>query len=213
MDYHSVKIEGSPVGQLHNVSVDTPPVKAQRKLYTNRSDNYLKEVGAFDWNLFGIPIVAEYPCGKQRILDGGHRVDLLKKVMPERKQVTVSIVKVKDEAEASVLFHRLNGTCIKTVNKQEQFIAKFLGKESYALKIAQSLVFANAYVESNGNIAGLGRPNGKSITIAKFEQLHKRNKKELIETCNLISDVFYDESKFNAMMIEGIMTLRDKFKH
>jgi hypothetical protein len=212
MDYSSIKIEGVQTEHLHNVSVDTPHVTAQRKVYTNKADSYIKEVGSFDWSLFGIPLVVKYPNGRLEVADGGHRLWLLRQIMPEVKQVRVSIVDVKDEAEASRLFHRINGTCTKSVNNQEKFIAKFLGQESYALNIAKSLIQAKAFVESNGNIAGLDRPKGNSITIAKFEQLHKRNKTELIETCNMIHSVFDGESKYNAMLIEGIMTLRDKFK-
>ena len=90
--FDSIKIVGEPVNTCNTVSVDTPHVKVQRTTKTNRINKYYKEVGAFDWRLFGAVMVVEYPDGIREIVDGGHRLWFVKNYLPEIQEVPAIII-------------------------------------------------------------------------------------------------------------------------
>lgn len=203
----TIMVSGRPTQKIQPVSVDTPNVRAQRKIYTTKAESYLQEVGEFDWNLFGAILVVEYPDGTQEIVDGGHRTWLVKQYLPEVQSVPAIILKVNDEAEAAQIFHRINGTCSKSVNNEEKFVAQVLGKEKGALKLEQGLKMCNARVQSNGNVVGLKR--GKTIRIAKWRTLYTRNAAITEKACGILNDVFANDDHYNVLLLEGLITLID----
>ena len=156
MDKQQIKVEGTPIQSAVMVSIDTPCVQAQRKVYTNKADSYIREVGVFDWNLFGAISCVKYPDGKLEVVDGGHRLYLVKKYLPDVKQVPAIILNGSSKQwtveQSAQLFHRLNGTCSKAVNNEEKFVAQVLGKEAGALELEKGLKQCKAKVTSNDNI-------------------------------------------------------------
>ena len=123
---NEIKVKGTPVQSAENVSIDTPNVQAQRKIYEKKADSYITEVGEFDWNLFGVVICVRYPDGKVEVVDGGHRIYLVKKYLPDVTEVPAIILDVASPEQAAQLFHRFNGTCSKSVNNEEKFVAQVL---------------------------------------------------------------------------------------
>ena len=67
-------------------------------VYTNRADNYLNEVGCFDWNLFGVISCVQYPDGTIEVVDGGHRLYLVQKYLPHQQTVPAIILPVKNRS-------------------------------------------------------------------------------------------------------------------
>jgi hypothetical protein len=200
---------GEPVQTAVQVSVDTPPVQAQRMVYTNRADNYVKEVGYFDWRLFNVITCVQYPAGTIEVVDGGHRLYLAKKYT-NKTTVPAVILKVNDEKDAATLFHRFNGTCSKSVNNEEKFVAQVLGEEAQALILEEGLIQCNASVKSAHNV--VGAPNGKTITVSKWKALWKRDPQLTVAGCELLDSVFTTDSHFSPMLLEGVVTLMSKYE-
>ena len=200
-----ITIKGQPVQGATMVSVDTLPVKAQRPVRPTNVDNYIKEVGEFDWNLFGVVLNVQYPNGQQRNVDGGHRLDMVKIYLPDVTEVPAIILPIEDEEEASTLFHRLNGTCSKSVNNEEKFVAQVLGKEAGALKLEKGLKQCKAKVTSADNV--VGDPKGKTIKIAKWKIFWKNDREATKNACEIINDVFHRDGHYNVMLLEGVIKL------
>ena len=218
---------GTPTTDIEMVCVDLPHVPVQRKVYHNKIDEYFKEVGTLDWRLFGVGDVVEYQCpelrGTREVVDMGHRIAMLKKYYPHIKQVPAIVHKVWDRAEASRLFHRFNGTCKKSVNNEEQFVAQVYGEEQYAGELADVLYECGLYVESNGMYATSSadpqtpdwtsiRPNKgyRSVKIAKFRALYKKyGYKHIKEACWINHSAFPAEANISPMLLEGQLKLRE----
>ena len=127
--YRSKGAQGTPGKGLSDIPIDTPNFKGNRTPKANVLSKYLKKMHGFHWGLFGAPLVAELPDGRRQIYDGGHRVAMLQLVDPERKTFPGYVVPVKDEAEISRLFHRVNGSAASFVNPETRFINEVLGEE------------------------------------------------------------------------------------
>jgi hypothetical protein len=127
--YRSHGTQGTPGKGLSDIPIDTPNFKGNRTPKANVLSKYLKKMNGFHWGLFGAPLVAELPDGSRWIYDGGHRVAMLQLVDPDRKTFPGYVVPVKDEAEISRLFHRVNGSAASFVNPETRFINEVLGEE------------------------------------------------------------------------------------
>jgi len=187
------------------VSIDTPNVQAQRKVYTNKADGYITEVGEFDWNLFGVIFCVKYPNGKLEVVDGGHRLYMVKKYLPDVTEVPAVVLNVDTQEQASQLFHRMNGTCSKSVNNEEKFVAQVLGKEAGALELEKGLKLCKAKVTSADNTVGYKK--GKTIKIAKWQTFWKRNQTNTLKACELIDEVYHLDGHYNVMLLEGVIKL------
>lgn len=220
-----VKVYGTPVKGAITVPVDLPAVACQRKVYKQRARNYIKSVGEFDWNLFGVISVVEYPDGNREIVDGGHRVFLVKEYLPHISEVPAVVLPVEDEQQASRLFHRFNGTASKSVTAEEQFVAQVLGDEAEALNFEKVLRRCKVCVSSNGIKVGSDIGTGyngaeqksimfipKEVRISKFKELARFNEEHLTTACNLINSIFYNDKTMNMMLLQGIVGLLKFFE-
>lgn len=200
-----VTVKGNPISHIENVSVDIKQALVQRVMRPNSAESYLKQVGEFDWNLFGAVLVAEYPNKERELVDGGHRVYMAKKSIPNIKTVPALIAQVNNEEEASQLFHRYNGTVRKNVNPEEIFISKYHGNEKDAQFIATGLQHCNLRV-TNGKISVVNDTN-KTIKVTKFAQMYKRDQATAILTARYIDEAFPNEKSVNVILFMGIFEL------
>jgi len=207
----NVKIVGSPLSTLDKVSVDLTDVKVQRKLNPKRALSYISKVGAFDWRLFGVVTVVEYPDGRQERVNGQHKSYMAKETGID--EVPALIYNIENEEEASKLFHRMNGTCSANVNPEERFVAQYHGGEAEALLLYEGLIKCNAYVESNGNKVGKD-PHGKAIKIGKWKDLYTKHQPELVNACSMIwnNGLWNNERSYNTMFLMGLVELQRAFK-
>lgn len=212
--FNSIKIVGEPVNTCHTVSVDTPHVKVQRTTRKNRFQKYYKEVGAFDWRLFGAVIVAEYPDGIRELVDGGHKTGFVKDNLPEVDQVPAIIIPCPSREEAARWFHRFNGTCSANVNAEERFVAQYHGNEAEAQRLYKGLIKCSAYIESGDNRVGKVK-HGKAIKIGKWKDLYNKYQEYTVNSCNMIHNngLWPTERSYNTMLLMGLVELQKVFKH
>lgn len=214
LEVNTPNIIGEPVETCHTVSIDTPQVKVQRTTRKNRFTKYVKEVGAFDWRLFGAKMVAQYPDGTQEVVDGGHSMAYVKDNLPWVKQVPAIIISCTNREDAARLFHQYNGTCSANANAEERFVAQYYGNEAEAQRLYEGLVMCNAYVESGDNRVGKD-PHGKSIKIGKWKDMYNRYPEYTNNSCNMIYNqgLWATERNYNTMFLMGLVELQKVFKH
>jgi hypothetical protein len=127
--YQAKTPHGTPGEGTKEIPINTPNFKGNRTPKGSVLAKYLQNNNGFHWGLFGSPLVARLPDGTLEIYDGGHRVSMLQQLYPDLKTFPGTIVDVKDRAEISRLFYRVNGGAASFVNPETRFINQVLGEE------------------------------------------------------------------------------------
>jgi hypothetical protein len=125
------------------IPVNTPLSKCQRDYKKQNVYKYITKIGGLDKNLFGYATaVRRKSDGKLALINGQHRIQLVKIVSPTTQEVPAHIIDVADadfETYGSKLFHEFNGTVSKGLSNEEQFYAQVLSQDAEALKIKKLL--------------------------------------------------------------------------
>jgi hypothetical protein len=200
-----ITIVGTPVQQIEMVSVDLKGFKGQRWLRKPTADNFVKSVGQFDWNLFGVVTVAEFPDGSRQVIDGGHRIHMAKTSVPQITEVPAIIVQVTDVAMAARIFARFNATGRTSLNPEEIFINRVLGEERDALILEQALLDCGVHVTNK--LLKMGDESGKTVKIRAFEKFYTNTPREYETALGIIDFVFVNEKSVNSMLTEGLVKL------
>ena len=117
-----------PIG-LTEVPINTQNFDSNRMPKASKLSERLESNNGFMWQLYGAPLVAKLPSGEYRILDGGHRISLVQRILEDEKTFPALVIDVESKSEIARLFHRINGTASATVSTDVRFISKVLGEE------------------------------------------------------------------------------------
>lgn len=125
--------------------------------------------GGFNWNIWNAPLVAElsqdvydnegniqYHKGEQFLYDGDHRRHIYKLSFPNDQTLEANVCSVKDMAEISELFVKVNKTARKNLTAEEVFVHEVLGKMGKAVQVNQQLIACRLKVSM-----GTGEPNSE----------------------------------------------------
>ena len=125
------------------ISVDTPMHKSQRAYKRQNVYKYIARVGGVDWNLFGYATaVRRKSDGATAVINGQHRINLVKLLLPQVTDVPAHIIEVDDqefESYASELFSQFNGQTQKSLTNEELFHSQVLALDPYALYVKSIL--------------------------------------------------------------------------
>jgi len=184
----------------NRVSVNTPLHECQRPLAETRIHNYIELSGTVDWNLFGYITVVRYEDGSLAIIDGQHRVDLVKAVAPQVKELPAHIIDVNNDQYAAKLFAYLNGVAIRKVNNEELLWAEVIARMPAALNQKRVL-----------ELAGLscGRVNEgvvPSVNRATFAKCLKLGETETVMAAQYIKAAFPDQGSID-LVLHGLTRL------
>jgi hypothetical protein len=128
------------------IPVDTPLSKCQRDYKKQNVYKYIAKVKGLDRNLFGYATaVRRKSDGALALINGQHRIQLVKIVSPSTQEVPAQIIEVDDadfDTYGSKLFHEFNGTVSKGLSNEEVFYAKVLAKDIEALDTEKVLKLA-----------------------------------------------------------------------
>lgn len=197
-----IKVVGKPATKIEMVPVNMAQFEGQRRLKIGRANKFLTDMGEFDWNLFGVATVAQYPNGSREMINGGHRTFMAQQIDPTIEFVPAHIVEVKTVKEAAKLFYRMNGVNTTALNPEEVMVNRVLGGEKYALELVDALKDCNWKVTNK--VLSVGDELGKSIKIRAFEKMYKISPDTLNHTADIINLVFKDEGSVNVMLVQGI---------
>ena len=185
--YRAVGPLGTPGEGTSEIPINTPNFNGNRTPKAHDLTKRLQKNGGFHWGLFGSPLVARLPDGTLEIYDGGHRVAMLEQLFPERETFPGTIIDVKDKAEISRLFHRVNGSAASFVNAEQRFINEVKGEEEgisqYTDVLSESGV---AVMDSETNFVPTNLPSLKWKTkIAPVKEMTDRNKDDAVWALSL----------------------------
>lgn len=121
------------------VSVDTPMNMVQRTLHRKDIIKWIEKHKGVDWNLFGYVTVVQFPNGTREMINGQHRTELVKIVLPDQQEVPAHIIHIDDQDYAAKLFAAMNGGSSRKLTTEELFWSEVIGKEPYALYVKQQL--------------------------------------------------------------------------
>jgi len=121
------------------IPVDIPLASCQRPYKARNVYKYISEVKGLDRNLFGYATAVKRKSdGKLALINGQHRINLVKIISPTTTEVPAQVIEVDDhefESYSSLLFQQSNGKVSKGLSNEELFKSSVLAKDAYALYI------------------------------------------------------------------------------
>jgi hypothetical protein len=121
----------------NRIPIDTPMHISQRPYRQQNVYKYISRVGGLDWNLFGYATAVRRKSDQaMAVINGQHRINLAKIVVPGLKDVPAHIIDVDDqefETYASALFSQFNGQTQKSLTNEELFHSQVLALDPEAL--------------------------------------------------------------------------------
>jgi len=122
------------------IPADTPSITGQRAVYMKTVDGWIQEEGGFIDRRLMLPLVAarwedENSTTEEpviRVFDGGHRsvLRLLGSTTISEAEVWADVIDVNSEAEANLLFLKLNHSRRKSMETEDKFVNGFLGESN-----------------------------------------------------------------------------------
>jgi hypothetical protein len=129
------------------IPVTTPMHISQRPYKKQNVFKYIARVGGVDWNLFGYATaVRRKSDGAMAVINGQHRINLVKLVLPTVTEVPAQVIEVDDkefETYASALFSQFNGQTQKSLTNEELFHSQVLALDPEALYMKSILEKCN----------------------------------------------------------------------
>ena len=143
--------------------------------YINRNtkasvlQKYLKS--GWDWNKYTPVIVAKFPDGKEKLLDGDHRRHMYRTVFPQERTMPAYFIEVENKAEYHRLFHAINWSARANASASEVFVHQYHGEDPDAVKIVYALSQCGLCVHGSDDTGGkVGNPSGMSVSIVSFHK-------------------------------------------
>jgi len=185
--YRAVGALGTPGDGSKPIPINTPNFDGNRTPKANDLTKRLQKNGGFHWGLFGSPLVARLPDGTLKIYDGGHRVAMLQQLFPERETFPGTIIDVKNDAEISRLFHRVNGSAASFVNAEQRFINEVKGEEEGISQYTDVLSESGVVImDSETNFVPTTATSLKwKAKIRPIEEMTDRNKEDAVWALSL----------------------------
>jgi hypothetical protein len=174
------KIVGTPAPGAR-VSIDTPPAEAQRPYNDDDVLRYIERSQGLDWNLFGYVTVVERSDGSRVLINGQHRIGVVKKVDPSCQEVPAHIIRSDDPEYAARLFGLMNGVASRHLTREQLLWAEVLAKDKDALDTQRVLVAANL---SCGKVNE--DPDRRQVKRANFEKCMKFGVSETLYATQLL---------------------------
>lgn len=188
------------------VSVDTQIDESQRDIHIPSLLKYIKKSGGINWDLFGYITVVEYPDGRQTVIDGQHRLELVK-TFSLVDEVPAHIIQVDDEKYAAKLFAAMNGVQTRNITPEQLFWAQVIAEDPLALDIKATLEAADLSCDRVN--AG---PNRKNVKYTNFYKCYKMSPAATIRAARLI-DLAYPDREMNDLLLSGMTRLLSRSEY
>ena len=198
---HFVGCQKGTMAPADRVSVDTPMNITQRNLHRRDIYKWIEKHKGVDWNLFGYVTVVQYPDGVREMINGQHRTDLVKMILPEQTEVPAHIIHIDDQDYAAKLFAAMNGGSSRKLTTEELFWSEVIGKEPFALYVKEQLEKMNL---SCGKVnEGKGR---KQVKYPNFIKCLKMGEEATAIAVSLIDSAYSDQG-IDDQVLSGVTRL------
>lgn len=204
--YMGVVLNGTrPDSAFPLIPIDTPMDVSQRDLKVQNIYKYIRKLKGVDWNLFGIVTAAKYPDGRLTVINGQHRINLVKILLPDTTHVPAHIINVSCQEEAANYFHGNNGTVSKSLSNEEMLWAEVLSGDRQALYMKSILEKCNL---------SCGKVNKKptvinSVKRAAFWKCLELGEKETLRAVELITKGYKGISDIPLHGLTYLLSLKE----
>ena len=188
------------------IPIDCPLAPMQRNLNRKKVEEYAVKSDGVDWNLFGYVTAVRYPCNdgsfRMELINGQHRIDVVRQVLPDVKEVPAHIIDVTDAQYAAILFDYMNGGASSALKSEEQFFAKIHAGDKFSLNLERVLKktsFAVGKVNSNGGY-------NREIKYANFVKCVKFGEKAFLQSADIVNTTF-PTGKVSDNLLSGLSRL------
>jgi len=182
------------------VSVNTALAFSQRDLRMQKVKDYAYQQNGVNWDHFGYIKVVEYADGKLEVLDGQHRLQLVKDLLPEVKEVPAHVIPGTPEYAAKT-FVTLNDTGITSLNADDKYWALCVAKDSKALML-KSVLEKTRYSIGKVNAKSRHRP----LRFPNAQKAIGFSANAFIRSCEICDDV-WPTGRISDQLISGMSKL------
>jgi len=183
------------------IPVDTEMDETQRDLQISQIWKYIEKSQGVDWNLFGYATAVRYTDGTLKLINGQHRIELVKYFLPDITEVPAHIINTDDPRYAARLFAGMNGTASRSLSSDQIFWAETIAEEPEALFLKEVLEKANLQCgKVNAN------KKRKKVKYANFKYAVGLGVDETIRAAELI-DAAYSKYGMNDTLLSGMARL------
>jgi hypothetical protein len=171
------------------IPIDTPLAACQRPYKERNVFKYIAEVKGLDRNLFGYATAVKRKSdGQLALINGQHRINLVKIVSPGTLEVPAQVIEVDDadyESYASRLYQGFNGTVSRGLSNEELFKSSVMAQDPYALYVESIIEKCNLSI-GEINVA----PGNCPVVYASFVKCLKLGENETIRAVELLKQGF-----------------------
>ena len=206
---YAKKPKGTPAGDpiTQRVSVDSEMFVAQRPFHPkNVRDFIVKTDGRLDWNLFGFVTAVKLKDGTTKIVNGQHRISLVKTLDPTITEVPAHIIHEDDPEYIAKLFGYMNGGASRPVTREERLWAEIIANDPTALKTAYWLKKCKLACGMVNQYDDKGRPTDWiQVNVAGFEKCLKHSETATEMAVDLIKKAFPKQKKNIDQQLLGLV--------
>lgn len=183
------------------ISVDTPLAPFQRKKSKAKVTEYINKSKGVDWNLFGYATAVRYPDGRIELINGQHRIDVVRQILPDVKEVPAHIIDLTETQYAATLFDNMNGAASQNLKSEEQFYAQIYAGNKHALMLESILKKTNFSVGKVNE-----SPTNRPIKYANFVKCVRFGSDEFLRAAELV-DTIWPKGSVSDNLLSGMSRL------
>jgi len=171
------------------IPIDTPLASCQRPYRARNVYRYITEVQGLDRHLFGYATaVRRRSDGQLALINGQHRINLVKIISPGTTEVPAQVIEVDDadfESYSSRLFQQSNGRVSKSLSNEELFKSSVLAQDPHALYV-KSIIQQCGVSIGEVNVT----PDNSPVVYAGFVKCLKLGEAETVRAVELLKQGF-----------------------
>lgn len=174
----------------------------QRMLDKNHVSKLIRKNGGINWFKFQPLDVVRKSTGELTVINGQHRLEILRQILPQQETVQCRVIDSDDERLAAELFASFNAREIKRVKDTDLLYAEILAGDARALKILKALEQCDL---QTGRVNEA--PGRLTVELASFTKCIKWGLGETERAVKLYRQAWPRERSVNGDVLTGMVRL------
>lgn len=188
------------VGQT--IPIDIQMHVTQRDISTRDIIKWCHKHQGVDWNLFGYATAVKLPDGTLKLINGQHRIQLVKWLLPEVTEVPAHIIQTSDDAYIGSMFADMNGGCQRRLTPEDLLWAEIIGGDPKALNIQHWLQCAGL---ACGKVNAVN--DNPQVSRATFEACLGYSESATVYAVDLFNSTWKKRKKIDSQVVTGLTLL------
>lgn len=184
-----------------SISVDTPLHVAQRDISISDIKKWAHKHQGIDWNLFGYATAVKHSDGTLELINGQHRIQLVKWLLPDVQVVPAHIIEIGTDGNDYIgkLFADMNGGSQRRLTPEDLLWAEVIGRESKALHVKKCLEAAGL---ACGKVNAVN--DNPQVSRHTFEACLAYGEASTFTAVNLFVSAFKPRGKIDSQIVTAL---------